>query len=135
LYRHVLGIDLPWLGNVIRAKPKRRVPVVLSRVEVRLLLDSVAPAQHLPVSLIYGAGLRVSECLRLRVGDLDFSRHTVRIYAGKGGKDRVTVLPDNLEEALNAQIDYVRALHNRGFTEGMGFARLPVAERLERVHH
>ena len=127
LYRHVLGIDLPWLDNVIRAKPKRRVPVVLSRVEVRLLLESVAPAQHLPASLMYGAGLRVSECLRLRVGDLDFSRHTVRIYAGKGGKDRVTVLPDNLEEALNAQIDYVRALHNRDITEGMGFARLPLA--------
>ena len=127
LYRHVLEIDLPWLNDVVRAKPKRRVPVVLSRVEVRLLLDKVVPTQRLPAGLMYGAGLRVAECLRLRVGDLDFSRHTVRVHAGKGGKDRVTVLPDNLEEALIAQISYVRALHKRDIVEGMGFARLPLA--------
>jgi site-specific recombinase XerD len=83
---------------------------------------------------MYGAGLRVSECLRLRVGDLDFLRHTVRIHAGKGGKYCVTVLPDNLEEALNAQIAYVRAIHNRDIAEGMGFARLPLAVRLAPAH-
>jgi len=127
LYRHVLKIELPWLDDVIRAKPKRRVPVVLSRAEVRLILENVAPVQRLPISLMYGAGLRVTECLRLRVGDLDFSRYTIRIHAGKGGKDRVTVLPDFLEDTLKAQIAYVRLIHNRDIDEGMGFARLPDA--------
>lgn len=65
LYRHVLKIELPWLDDVIRAKPKRRIPVILSRAEVRLILENVAPAQRLPISLMYGSGLRVTECLRL----------------------------------------------------------------------
>ena len=113
LYKQVLEIELPWLDEVVRAKPKRRVPVVLSRSEVRLLLGNVPPAQYLAASLMYGAGLRVTECLRLRVGDLDFSRHTVRIHAGKGGKDRVTMLPDYLEDALSAQIACVKHFHDR----------------------
>lgn len=127
LFRHVLEVDLPWLDEVVRAKPKRRVPVVLSRNEVRLVIKNTAPAQRLPISLMYGSGLRVSECLRLRIGDLDFSRHTVRVHAGKGSKDRVTVLPDNLEDALNAQIACVRLYHARDTSIGMGSARLPRA--------
>lgn len=127
LYRHVMGIELPWLDEVIRAKPKRRIPVVLSKVEVGLLLDKVPPAQYLAASLMYGAGLRVNECLRLRVGDLDFSRHTVRVHAGKGGKDRVTVLPDGLQVKLKVQISSVKVLHDRDLAADLGFARLPVA--------
>jgi len=127
LFRHVLEIQLPWMDDVIRAKPKRRMPVVLSRTEVGLLLDHVPPAQRFPASLMYGAGLRVTECLRLRVGDLDFSRHTVRIHAGKGGKDRVTVLPDGLGDALNTQISYVKNLHGRDLAAGLGFAKLSLA--------
>jgi len=127
LYRQVLEIELPWLDDVIRAKPKRRVPVVLSKLEVGMLLEKVPPAQRLAASLMYGAGLRVTECLRLRVGDLDFSRHTVRIHAGKGGKDRVTVLPDGLQDAINTQISCVRLLHDRDLAAGLGFARLPHA--------
>jgi integron integrase len=127
LYRHVLEIELPWLDEVVRAKPRRRVPVVLSRNEVRLIIKNTPPAQRLPISLMYGAGLRVAECLRLRVGDLDFSRHTIRIHAGKGGKDRVTVLPDNLEEALKAQVACVRLFHDRDVSIGMGYAKLPRA--------
>lgn len=129
LYRQVLEIELPWLDDVIRAKPKRRVPVVLSRYEARLLLDNVPVAQHLIASLMYGAGLRVTECLRLRVGDLDFSRRTVRIHSGKGGKDRITVLPDHLVEALHAQIACVRAFHDHDIAAGNGFAKLPMALR------
>jgi len=129
LYRHVLEIQLPWMDDVIRAKPKRRMPVVLSRAEVRLLLDNVPPAQRLPASLMYGAGLRVTECLRLRVGDLDFSRLTVRIHAGKGGKDRVTVLPDGLGVGLTSQVSYVKNLHERDLATGLGFAKLPLALR------
>ncbi len=127
LYRYVLEIELPWLDEVVRAKPKRRVPVVLSRMEVRRLLANVPSNQHLIASLMYGAGLRVAECLRLRVGDLDFSRHTVRIHAGKGGKDRVTVLPDNLAEALNKQIACVRVFHERDIATGHGSVKLPIA--------
>lgn len=127
LFRHVLGTELPWLDEVVRAKPKRRVPVVLSREEIRLIIENTPPAHRLPISLMYGAGLRVTECLRLRVGDLDFSRHTIRIHAGKGGKDRVTVLPDNLEEALNAQVACVRLFHDRDVSIGMGCAKLPFA--------
>jgi len=127
LYRHVLEIELPWLDDVIRAKPKRRVPVVLSRSEARQIIEAISPAQRLPASLMYGAGLRVTECLRLRVGDLDFSRHTVRVHEGKGGKDRVTVLPDYLEEGLNAQIACIRLLHDRDIATGFGFASLPPA--------
>lgn len=98
LYLQVLEVELPWLDDVIRAKPKRRVPVVLSRSETKKLLKNIYPSQHLPASLMYGAGLRVTECLRLRVGDLDFSRHTIRVHGGKGGKDRVTMLPDFLKK-------------------------------------
>ena len=83
LYRNVLEIKLPWLNDVIRAKPKRRMPVVLSQDETMALLKNMPPAQYLPTSLMYGSGLRVSECLRLRVADLDFSRHTIRVQAGK----------------------------------------------------
>jgi len=89
LYRNVLKTELPWIDDVIRAKPKIRVPVVLSSDEMCVLLDSMPPAQYLPASLLYGAGLRISECLRLRVGDIDFSQHTIRVYHGKGGKDRL----------------------------------------------
>ncbi len=127
LYKQVLEVDLPWLEGVVRAKPKRRVPVVLSKNEVRDLLSHIPAKLKLPASLMYGSGLRVTECLRLRIGDLDFSRHTVRIHAGKGGKDRVTVLPDNLEEALHEQIAWVSILHQRDLEEGFGFARLPLS--------
>ena len=129
MYRFVLEIELPWLDDVVRAKPKRRVPVVLSRNEARLLLENVPVAQRLIASLMYGAGLRVTECLRLRVGDLDFSRHTIRIHSGKGGKDRITILPDNLAEALQEQIAGVKAFHEHDIASGGGFAKLPTALR------
>ena len=140
LYRHVLGSELPWLEDVIRAKPKRRIPTVLSRREVRMVIKNAPPAQNLPISLMYGAGLRVTECLRLRVGDLDFSRRTIRIHAGKGGKDRVTVLPDNLTKALRNQISYVILLHEQDLSAGLGKAKLPraftrkIGKTSERLH-
>lgn len=127
LYRNVLEIESPWLDKVIRAAPKRRLPVVLSHDETMALLENMPPAQCLPASLMQGSGLRVSECLRLRVGDLDFSRHTIGIHAGKGGKDRNTVLPCNLGQALAAQLVCVRNEHDRDLSLGMGHARLPIA--------
>jgi len=127
LYKNVLNLDLQWMDDVIRAKPRRHVPVVLSLSETQALLGNVKPALRLPVSLMYGAGLRVTECLRLRVGDLDHARRTIRIHGGKGGKDRVTVLPDSLEDALLAQLEIVRTEHNRDLGFGQGWAKLPVA--------
>lgn len=127
LYKAVLEIELPWLEDVIRAKPKRRIPVVLNLDETRDLLRHIPSSHQLPAMLLYGSGLRVSECLRLRVGDLDFSRHTIRIHGGKGGKDRVTLLPDNLVEDLNHQLACVRHLHEQDLSAGMGEAQLPTS--------
>jgi integron integrase len=118
---------LPWLDDVIRAKPKRYLPVVLSRDEVRELLNQMDSHTFLPAGLMYGSGLRVTECLRLRVGDLDFSRRTVRVHSGKGGKDRITVLPDNLAEPLQSQVSWLSLQHRCDLGAGYGFAKLPPA--------
>ncbi len=127
LYLRVLEVEVPWLDDVVRAKAKRRVPIVLSREEVTNLLRNITDAQRLPASLMYGSGLRVMECLRLRVGDLDFSRHTIRVHGGKGGKDRITILPDNLENSLKTQLACVRNLHQGDLTNELGWAKLPHA--------
>ena len=111
LYREVLHQQTPWLDDVVRAKSKRRVPVVLSRQEVQCLLEHCDETHRLPASLLYGSGLRVMECLSLRVGDLDLSRRTVRVHAGKGGKDRMTVLPDQLLDQLEARVKLVKCMH------------------------
>lgn len=129
MYQKVLEIELPWLDDVVRAKPKQRLPVVLSTQEVRHLFEHCRPTQVLPVQMLYGCGLRLMECLRLRVGDLDFSRRTVRVHAGKGGKDRITVLPDNLVELLHLQVDLVGTQHQQDLELGYGAAKLPHALR------
>lgn len=127
LYRQVLEIELPWLDQVVRAKPKRRVPVVLSRQEALALIENCNGEARLPTCMLYGSGLRALECLRLRIGDIDLSRRTVRIHCGKGGKDRITVLPDNLLDALQKHIAHVRSLHERDLSQGLGRAKLPPA--------
>ncbi len=127
LYRCVLELELPWLDDVVRAKPRKRAPVVLSRTEVADLLERTRGAARLPAALLYGSGLRAMECLRLRVGDVDLNRQTVHIHEGKGGKDRVTVLPERLNERLSAQIALVRNVHNQDLAEGFGAAKLPFA--------
>jgi len=129
LYREVLEQELPWLDNVIRAKPRRRIPVVLSQEEVLNLLARCSGEAKLPVSLLYGSGLRATECLNMRIGSLDLSRHTIRVHAGKGGKDRVTVLPDQLSEQLGTQLKWVQTLHDRDLSQGLGEAKLPPALR------
>lgn len=126
LYQKVLETELPWLDDVIRAKPRRRVPVVLSRGEVERLLQRCRPSQSLAASLLYGSGLRLMECLRLRVGDVDFERRSIRVFAGKGGKDRMTVFPDRLEAALHTQLALVTRTHQQDLENGYGAARLPL---------
>lgn len=127
LYAKVLSVELPWLNDVVRAKPRRRVPVVLSKAETQSLLQASRTNHFLLLSLMYGAGLRLMECVRLRVGDIDFARRTVRVHAGKGGKDRITVFPDSLEAPMNAQLAWVRTVHEADLAKGYGAALLPLA--------
>ena len=127
LYKHVLGQDLPWLAGLVRAQRPVRVPVVLTPGEVRRLLEPLQGAARLMVGLLYGAGLRQVECLSLRVKDLDFAYRQIVVRDGKGAKDRVTMLPANLVQALQAHLGRVRVLHRRDLAEGCGEVWLPHA--------
>ncbi|GAA5003175.1 integron integrase [Lysobacter lycopersici] len=127
LYREVLALDLPWMENVVRAKRAPRLPVVLSRAETLALLHHLAGREALMAGLLYGSGLRLMECLRLRVKDVDMARGEITIREGKGGKDRKTVLPRTLRAALQAQLDGVRVLHARDLEAGFGAVSMPGA--------
>jgi integron integrase len=127
LYREVLGVQLPWLDEVIGAKLGRRLPVVLTPSEVRALLAELSGTMGLVAALLYGTGMRLLEALRLRVKDVEFERRELIVRDGKGAKDRVTVLPENLILSLQAQIAYVRKLHLRDLASGHGSVWLPAA--------
>ncbi|MGA8260028.1 MAG: integron integrase [Arenicellales bacterium] len=127
LYREVLGIDLPWLANVRRAKKPRRLPTVLTRDEVRAVLAQLDGTPWMIASLLYGAGLRLTECLRLRVKDVDFAMRTITVRDGKGAKDRVTVLPEMVIGPLKAHLDKVRVIHELDLGKGLGRVYLPFA--------
>jgi integron integrase len=132
LYRHVLGREVGDLGGVVRARVSHRIPVVLTRDEVRAVLAQLDGECRLPAALMYGAGLRLSECLRLRVKDIDFERHEIAVRAGKGDKDRRTMLPRSLDGALAAQLERARWVHRRDLADGWGNVALPGA--LERKY-
>jgi len=127
MYKEVLGIELPWLEGVTRAKRPRRLPTVLSRSEVQALLAQLDGRPWLLVSLLYGTGLRLMECLRLRVKDVDFARNEITVRNGKGGKDRRTVLPKSLVEPLQREVERAKALHAADLQEGFGAVHLPFA--------
>lgn len=127
LYKEVLGIELPWMEDVTRAKRPRRLPTVLSRGEVQDLLAQLDGRPWLLCSLLYGTGLRLMECLRLRVKDVDFSRNEITVRDGKGGKDRRTVLPKSLVEPLQREVERARALHAADLQAGFGAVHLPHA--------
>jgi integron integrase len=127
LYKQVLGVDLPWLAGLVRAQRPVRVPVVLTPTEVRRLLEPLQGTPRLMVGLLYGAGLRQIECLSLRVKDLDFAYRQIVVRDGKGAKDRVTMLPGNLAQPLQAHLGRVRALHVRDRADGYGAVWLPGA--------
>ncbi len=127
LYREVLGVKLPWMEDVVRAKRPRRLPVVLAKGEVARLLRELAGREWLMASLLYGSGLRLMECLRLRIKDVDFARNEITVRSGKGNKDRKTVLPGSLREALLRQVDEARVLHGRDVDAGFGAVSLPNA--------
>jgi len=127
LYKGVLGLALPWLADVVRAKRPAHVPVVLTRAEVRAVLSHLRDSQWLMVGLLYGSGLRLTECLRLRVMDIDSVYGQVTVRGGKGGRDRRTVPPASLNEPLARHLERVRALHGHDLAEGRGRASLPFA--------
>lgn len=125
LYGPVLGRPLGELAGVVRARKPRKLPVVLSREEVERLLMRLEGSPHLVASLLYGSGLRLLEALQLRVKDLDFVRGELTIREAKGGRDRVSVLPEALREPLKAQIRRVRAQHALDLSVDRGWAPLP----------
>lgn len=127
LYREVLEVELPWMENVVRAKRPQRVPTVLSRDEVQRLLAAMDGRPWLIASLLYGTGMRVMECLRLRVKDVDFGRNEITVRDGKGGRDRRTVLPQSLVEPLQREIERARLLHTGDLADGFGAVWLPHA--------
>jgi len=125
LYRDVLAVDLPWLDGIARAKVARRLPVVLSRDEVARVLRAMRGTPRLMATLLYGSGLRLLECARLRVKDLDFEREQIVVRGGKGDRDRVTLLPATARAALRAQLACVRAMHERDVARGAGWVEVP----------
>ncbi|MBA4285791.1 MAG: integron integrase [Xanthomonadaceae bacterium] len=127
LYRHVLELDLPWLNEVVRAKRPQRLPTVLTQEEVRRVLALVDGVPGLMLKLQYGTGMRLMECLRLRIKDLAFARREIVIRDGKGGKDRVTMLPQTLEAALQQHLARVQALHAEDRAAGVAGVWLPDA--------
>ena len=132
LYRQVLKIEINWLDNVIRARQPRRLPNVLGRDEVAAVLSHLQGTVQLVVLLLYGTGMRILECLRLRVQDIDFDLGHITIRNPKGGRDRVTMLPDSTRDRLQDHLIEVRALHKHDLEEGFGSVYLPHA--LERKY-
>ena len=127
LYRHVLGVDPGDLDGVVRARRPKRLPVVLSVAEVRAVLQQLEGPAALVCGLLYGGGLRLMEALRLRVQELDFAAHQVVIRGGKGNKDRLTVLPQNLTQPLQIHLQDVKRLHRQDLAAGWGQVPLPGA--------
>jgi len=132
LYRYVLNMDLETPIRALRAKRPKRLPTVLSKDEVLRILSFMQGTHLLMAKLLYGSGLRLMECHRLRVKDIDFENHQIIVRDGKGEKDRVTLLPMSLVEPLRAQLTYVRHLHERDLARGYGSVEMPFA--LARKH-
>jgi len=127
LYRDVLEVELPWLTDVTRAKKPTKLPVVLTPVEVDAILQRTRDTWWIISSLLYGSGLRLMEGVRLRVKDVEFTRGEIVVRAGKGNKDRITMLPNHLVDPLKKQLINARELHNKDIAEGFGAVYLPYA--------
>lgn len=127
LYKQVLGIDLPWMNDITRAKKPQRLPVVLTVEEVRRVLARMDGQHGLMAELLYGAGLRLLECARLRVKDVDFGYRQITVRDGKGEKDRMTMLPQTVIEPLRMHLEKVRLIHEHDVEEGFGEVYLPYA--------
>src|SRR5256886_17122809 len=124
-YREVLGVELPWLDDLVRAKRPQHLPVVLTRDEVRAVLQGLDGVPRLMAILLYGAGLRLLECCRLRVKDIDLSRNEIVVRSGKGNKDRYTMLPAVVKEPLTQHLRAVKSRHEEDLRKGVGRVSLP----------
>jgi integron integrase len=127
LYKEVLGIEPPWLEHVEKAKAPRRLPVVLTREEVAVVLQQLQGVHALVGNLLYGTGMRIMEGVRLRVKDVEFARRLIIVRDGKGQKDRVAMLPDRVVSPLQTQLARARAVHERDVAAGFGRVWLPYA--------
>jgi integron integrase len=127
LYKEVLGVDLPYLDGITRAKKSQRVPVVFTQDEAFRVIQGLQPPHSLMARLLYGSGLRLMECVRLRIKDVDFEYKTITVRSGKGGKDRVTLLPASVVVDLNLQLLKVKELHDYDLQSGHGAVYLPFA--------
>jgi integron integrase len=127
LYGEVLGQQVAWVADLVRAKSPPRIPVVLTRDEVRGILRGMRGVPQLVARLLYGTGLRLLEGLRLRVKDVDFGSNEIQVRGGKGNRDRVTMLPASLKPALGVHLQAVRLLHDRRVVAGAGWVELPGA--------
>jgi integron integrase len=127
LHRHILKNPPEDLGNVIHAKKPLRLPVVMSKAEVKLLLSNLRSVHLIAANLMYGTGLRLNECLELRIQDIDFDRNEILVRNGKGGKDRTTMLPSSLKASLLAHISHVKKIHTQDIADGWGRVQLPGA--------
>jgi integron integrase len=127
LYKHILRREIKEPINAFRAKRPTLVPTVMTTDETGRLLSAMQGTQQLMAKLIYGSGLRLMECVRLRVKDLDFGLSQVVVRNGKGFKDRVTILPENLQTLMKTQLEYARRLHENDLNKGFGTVHLPYA--------
>lgn len=127
LYKQVLNIELPFIGGLPVAKKQPRLPVVFTREEVHTILAQLSGEKWLMASLLYGSGLRLSECLRLRVKDIDFDKNIITVREGKGGKDRVTMLPLPMKEPLCEHLINVKQKHEADLAAGFGNVAIPFA--------
>ncbi len=127
LFKQVLGRELEWMEGVVRARRGQHLPVVLTRQEVQRVFSRMKGTPLLVAELLYGAGLRLTECLRLRVKDIDFEQRTILVRDGKGRKDRVTMLPTHVEARLREHLATVRRMHAKDLLAGAGFVELPYA--------
>ncbi|MDD5657385.1 MAG: integron integrase [Elusimicrobia bacterium] len=126
-FKEILGKDIGLVNGVVRAKRPARLPVVLSREEVRAVLGEMEGAPRLMAMLLYGAGLRLMECCTLRVKDMDFHQNQIVVRCGKGGKDRYTMFPSAAQEPMRRQLERVRRQHDEDLAAGLGEVELPNA--------
>ncbi len=127
LYKQVLVIDLPYINNIERAKQPDRLPVVFTQPEVQLILAQLDGIPHLVASLLYGSGMRLGECMQLRIKDIDFTYQQITIRDAKGYKHRVTMLPETLIPLLRKQMEVTKRIHQQDLAEGFGAVELPDA--------
>ena len=127
LYKRVLDVELDWIDDVVRAKRPKRLPVVLSKEEMKRILNAMSGTNALIAKLLYGTGMRLMEALRLRVQDVDFEQCQIIVRSGKGDKDRLTTLPETLADELKQQLQQIRDVHRNDLLEGYGRVYLPFA--------